>query len=55
MFKLKTGGGTIQYPYVALWQSNELLKLDVLPYTSQYSDIKIGSASLTPEIHIIFQ
>jgi hypothetical protein len=47
--QVKTGGaeGTIQYPYVALWQSNGTTQIGCTNYTSQYSDLEIGSANLT--------
>ena len=49
MIHVKTGGseGTMQYPYVALWDdaSNEIA---CGMYSSQYSDIAIGATTLTP-------
>ena len=47
--QVKTGGaeGSIQYPYVALWQSNGTTQIGCTNYTSQYSDLEVGSASLT--------
>jgi gliding motility-associated-like protein len=46
---LKTGGseGTIQYPFIALWDQPGTL-LSCTQYSSQYSDLTIGNSSLTP-------
>jgi hypothetical protein len=46
---LKTGGseGTLQYPFVALWDEPGTL-LSCARYSTQYSDLTIGSNSLTP-------
>ncbi|MFZ6012808.1 MAG: hypothetical protein ACOYXT_20855, partial [Bacteroidota bacterium] len=47
--EVRTGGseGTIQYPYVALWQSNGTTQLACINYTSQYSDLTMSAIGLT--------
>jgi hypothetical protein len=48
--QLKTGGaeGTLQYPYLALWQSNGTTQIACANYTSQYSDLTISTVVLVP-------
>ena len=45
--QLKTGGdeGTLQYPYVALWDESNA-QLACATYSSQYSDLSIGTDAL---------
>jgi hypothetical protein len=49
LVQLKTGGseGTLQYPYVALWDSLGT-QISCATYSSQYSDLTIGASTLTP-------
>ncbi|MBL7935471.1 MAG: T9SS type A sorting domain-containing protein, partial [Bacteroidia bacterium] len=46
--QLKTGGaeGTLQNPYLALWQSDGTTQIDCKNYTSTYSDLTITTSSL---------
>ena len=46
--QLKTGGseGTLQYPYLALWQANGTTEIACATYSSQYSDLSISTAAL---------
>ncbi|MCX6254992.1 MAG: hypothetical protein NTV31_11025 [Bacteroidia bacterium] len=47
--KLKTGGaeGTLQYPFMALWDAATNTQLGCATYSSQYSDIEIVASGLT--------
>ncbi|MCK4630787.1 MAG: hypothetical protein KAT40_05050, partial [Bacteroidales bacterium] len=49
--QVKIGGddGTMRYPYVALWDGSNT-ELACARYSSQYSDLQIGSSSLTPGV-----
>ena len=38
--------GTLQYPYMALWQSNGTTQISCVNYTSQYSDLEISATGL---------
>jgi hypothetical protein len=46
--QLSTGGaaGTLQYPYMALWQSNGTTQIGCAQYTSQYSPLSIVTSAL---------
>ncbi len=49
LVQLKTGGdeGTLQYPYISLLDTNNN-ELACARYSGQYSDLSVGSSSLTP-------
>ncbi len=46
--QLRTGApeGTLQYPYLALWQSNGTTQIACATYTAQYSDLSFSVGSL---------
>ncbi|MBK9391772.1 MAG: hypothetical protein IPN68_16870 [Bacteroidetes bacterium] len=47
--QLKTGGseGTLQHPFMALWEIDGTTQIACATYTSQYSDLEIVSVGLT--------
>ena len=47
--QVKTGGteGTLQNAYVTLWQSDGTTQMGCMAYVTAYSDVEIGSVSLT--------
>jgi hypothetical protein len=53
--QVKTGGseGTIQYPYLALWENDGTSQLACVNYSSQYSDLEMSYNNLTIGIHLL--
>ncbi|MBI2271585.1 MAG: hypothetical protein HYU69_14670, partial [Bacteroidetes bacterium] len=47
--QLFTGGasGTIQYPYIAIWQADGTTLVKCNTYASQYDNVEVGAVSLT--------
>ncbi|MBL7937109.1 MAG: hypothetical protein JNM51_14975, partial [Bacteroidia bacterium] len=48
--QLLTGGteGTIQNPYMAIWQSDGTTQIGCVNYSSTYSDLELSAIGLTP-------